>query len=113
MNIYFKTKKTEKNFTEDAKMQKNWGIHITKKLKQRMMEIRASETLEVLCTIPGARCHKLTGKRDNQYAVDLKHPYRLIFEPYHSPMPLLSDGGFDKSKITSILIIEVVDYHGK
>ena len=57
------------------------------------------------------RRHMLTGNRQGQYAVDLAHPYRLVFVPNHDPVPRLDDGGVDLERVTAITIIEVVDYH--
>ena len=44
-------------------------------------------------------------------AVDLVHPHRLVFAPNHEPVPKKCDGGIDLDKVTSIIVIEVVDYH--
>lgn len=44
------------------------------------------------------RCHPLKGNRKNQYAVDLVHPYRLIFEK-------------KESEIQIVNITEITDYH--
>ncbi len=57
------------------------------------------------------RRHELSGNRKGQFAIDLKQPFRLIFEPNHNPIPRKADGGFDLGKITAITILEVEDYH--
>ena len=44
------------------------------------------------------RCHPLTNNRKGQYAVDLVHPYRMIFEKHGN-------------KIQVAHIMEIVDYH--
>lgn len=64
--------------------------------------------LLVLC---GSRRHQLRGDRDEQYAVDLVHPCRLVFEPNHEPLPRRQDGGVDTDQVTAITIIDVIDYH--
>lgn len=112
MDIKFKTKKLSKKCSSKKEMIKEWGPEMAKKLSQRLMEIKAMNTLADLHLLPQAYCHQLTGYRDNQFAVNLKQPYRLIFEPHQDPIPLKQDGGFDLNKITAILIIEVIDYHG-
>jgi proteic killer suppression protein len=53
----------------------------------------------------------LTQDRKGQLAVDLVHPRRLVFEPANDPVPAKADGGVDWSKVTEIVILEVVDYH--
>ena len=55
--------------------------------------------------------HQLKGNRDEQFAVDLVHPYRLVFEPNHDPLPRKEDGGINLEQVTAIKIMEVVDYH--
>ena len=39
------------------------------------------------------------------------HPYRLILEPNHHPIPRNADGGIDTDRITAVFIVDVVDYH--
>ena len=91
-------------------MQKHWGKH-AHRLKQRLVELDAAVTLQDICRTPPAGCHELKGKRKGQLSVDLKHPYRLIFKPDHSPLPRKKDGGLDWDKVTKVMVIEVVDYH--
>ena len=50
------------------------------KIHQRIDEISAADTVEMMIQFHIGRCHALTGSRQNQYAVDLVHPYRLVFE---------------------------------
>ena len=61
--------------------------------------------------LPG-RCHELTGDRAGQLALDLDHPYRLIFMPFHDPIPTKADGGLDWTAVTAVVIVGVEDYHG-
>lgn len=79
---------------------------------RRLDEMADSETLEILCRVH-PRCHPLTGDRAGQWAVDLEHPYRLVFEPADEPLPTLESGGLDKTKIMSVRILDVEDYHGR
>lgn len=62
-------------------------------------------------TLPG-RCHELTGDRKGELAVDLRGPYRLVFEPADNPPPVKEDGGLDWRRVTAVRILEVEDYHG-
>jgi len=113
MKIYFKNNQLAKVCASEKASQKKWGSEITKKLYQRLAEFHAANNLEEICFLPAARCHQLKGKRSGQFAVDLKHPYRLIFEPANDPIPLKPDGGIDRKRVTAICIIGVVDYHGE
>ncbi|MFC2500431.1 hypothetical protein [Selenomonas noxia] len=113
MNIAFKTNKLEKTCNNHQAAIKTWGEQIARKIVQRLNEFRAADTLAVISHLPPPRLHKLKGKREGEYAVDLVQPVRLIFKVDQSPLPLLTDGGVDHSMVTSIMILEVEDYHGK
>ena len=113
MDISFKNTKLEKEFNEGKKLEKVYGILRAKKIRIRLTELRAASTLhDFWPPYKGpSRCHELTGGRKKQLSVDLDHPYRLIFEPNHSPIPLKPDGGLDWKLVTAILIIGVEDTH--
>ena len=49
--------------------------------------------------------------RAGQFSIDVKHPYRLICVPDHNPIPLKTDGGIDRSRVTAILIVGIIDTH--
>jgi plasmid maintenance system killer protein len=84
---------------------------MTRKLQQRLMELKAATCLADISKVPPSRCHQLSGDRDGQLSVDLEHPYRLIFIPANDPIPVTKDGGFDWAKVTEIEIIEISDTH--
>lgn len=114
MDISFKNKRIEQICNNEKVMSKNFDKQITKKLKQRLFELRAASSLDKISHLPPPRLHELDQDRAGQLAVDLKHPFRLIFVPDHEPVPRKSDGGIDRTLISAIKIIEVgVDYHGK
>ena len=71
----------------------------------RLAVFQDAETLaEAPITLPD-RMHQLTSNRDEQYAVYLVHPYRLVFEPDHDPLPRREDGGIDLERVTAITVI--------
>lgn len=45
----------------------------------RIDQLNAAETVEEMINFSIGRCHQLNGNREGQYALDLVHPYRLIF----------------------------------
>lgn len=112
MNIYFKDRKTEKQLSNERESIKAFGADNARKVRTRYAELRAADNLAQIPHVPPARLHALTGNRQGQYSVTVKEPFRIIFEPYNDPIPLTTDGGVDKSLVTDILIIEVVNYHG-
>lgn len=88
-----------------------WGEPNAEKVFLRIAQIRAAATLADLFTVSGARCHALRKDRRGQFAVDLKQPYRLIFEPV-DPLPAEArDGQPDYTLVTAVRLLEVTDYH--
>jgi len=43
--------------------------------------------------------------------VDIEHPFRIVFEPGHNPVPKTEDGGIDLTQVTAIEILSIEDYH--
>lgn len=114
LEITFKTKKLQKICNSDANLRKEFGDVCAKRIRQRLDEIEASDNMMILKKVH-PRLHPLKGdkKKRMQHALDLKHPFRLIIEPDHDPVPLKEDSGFDYEKITVVQIVEAEDYHGK
>ena len=112
MEIYFKRRKDQELFDSERNLGGQFGRENARKSQQRLSELAAAETLEDMRHLTPARCHELTGKRKGQFAVVLKHPFRLVFEPYHDTIPRKKDGGIDRTRVRRIIVLEVVDYHG-
>lgn len=98
MDITFKNKKLEKICTNVKVAEKKYGSAMAEKIDMRIGEISAADTIEMLIKFHIGRCHVLSNNRRGQYAVDLVHPYRLVFEKHG-----------DKIQIAHIM--EIVDYH--
>ncbi len=111
MNILFKSKKLQKVCSDSKVMSRELGEARTRRLQQRLLELRAAESLAEVSHLPPARCHELKGNRKYHFSVDLDQPYRLIFIPSSTPVPLLADGGIDRESIKDVTIIEIVDTH--
>ncbi|NOT60879.1 MAG: killer suppression protein [Acidobacteria bacterium] len=111
MDIDFLDKKLGKQCNEQALLVRKQGAHRAKLLRRRLDEFAALDTLEEIRLLPQARCHELVKNRAGQLSVDLDHPYRLIFEPAHDPIPRNVDGGLDWKQVTAILIIGIEDTH--
>ena len=111
VDIAFRTRKLEKTLNSESELQKAYDGRMAERLKSRLAVLKNARTLADVPSTPPERCHPLKAKREGQYAVDLVHPQRLVFKPNHDPVPRMDDGGIDLNKVTSIIIIEVVDYH--
>ncbi len=98
MDITYKTKKIEKICTNVKAADRTYGKEMAEKIHMRIDEITAADTVEMMIQFRIGRCHPLTNNRKGQYAVDLVHPYRLVFEKHGSEIQIAH-------------IVEIVDYH--
>lgn len=71
---------------------------MTVKLYERLQQISRATSIETLIFLRLGRCHPLYEDRLGQYAMDLIHPYRLIFTQYGNTVDIVE-------------IQEIVDYH--
>ncbi|HFR4756974.1 TPA: type II toxin-antitoxin system RelE/ParE family toxin, partial [Legionella pneumophila] len=110
MDIIFKTKKFQKLCNSEVELIKKFGKTCARKIRARLDDLQAAETLEALRTLPG-RCHGLKGDRKNQLSLDVEQPLRLIFEPSNLDIKRKNDGGLDWSSVNEIRVIGVEDTH--
>jgi proteic killer suppression protein len=111
IEFVWSSRRLEKTCADDLGGRRAWGADNWQLLKRRLASLAAARTLEDMDGLPG-RCHQLHGDRPGTFAMTLWGGYRLVFEPDHDPVPRVTDGGIDRSKVTRILIKEVVNYHG-
>jgi proteic killer suppression protein len=98
LDITYKTTKIKKICTDAKTAEKNFGREMADKIHQRIDEIHAADTVEMLMEAHIGRCHPLTGNRKGQYAMDLVHPKRLVFEKRGNQIQVAK-------------IMDIVDYH--
>lgn len=98
MEVTYKNKRIKKVCTDKSVAQKQYGKRIAVVLAQRIMEIEASESVEMMIKFHIGRCHPLSSDRKGQYALDLVHPHRLVFS-------------VKEEKVQVAEIVEIVDYH--
>lgn len=67
------------------------------KIHQRIGQIEAADSVDLLVQFSVGRCHQLLGNRQGQFAMDLVHPYRLVF--------------VEKDTDIEIQVISIEDYH--
>ena len=113
MYIIFKNNKLEKAANNLAKAVRIFGSVGGKRYIQRIQEMVTVQNLKELMGVPKANCHQLSGNYKGKFALNLEYPYRLIIEPEDGLDQFIENGRIYLEKITSIIIIEVIDYHGK
>lgn len=109
MKVKYRTKKLKKQCEDPKRAQKDYGAAIGNKLTQRIGELIAATSLLDIRNIPSARLHRLQGTRANEYAVDLVHPFRLVFKPILQENVDITE----LERIQVVRIEEVTNYHGK
>ena len=98
LNITYKSKKIEKVCTDAKVSDRTYGKEMSAKIQMRIDELKAADTVEMMVMCHIGRCHALAGDRKGQYALDLVHPYRLIFEKHGNEIQVAH-------------IVEITDYH--
>lgn len=98
MRVIYKSRKLERVCTRRDEAARRYGEEMAEKLQMRIAELEAVDGIETMVRCRIGRCHRLLGKRQDQYAVDLAHPFRLIFERA-------------EAEEATARIVEVVDYH--
>ena len=98
LKIKYRNNQLQKICTNASVARREYGADMARKIHQRIDQIEAAETVEILLLGHIGRCHLLHGDRENQYAMDLVHPYRLIFTK-------------QGERIQIAEIQEIVDYH--
>ncbi len=111
MDIDFARARLKKMFNSGKDLKRAYGDRMVRTIAMRMAVLRRAQTLSMVPVTKPDRRHQLEGNRAGQYAVNLVHPNRLVFEPNHNPMPRKEDGGIDTDQVTAITIIEVINYH--
>lgn len=101
MKIEYRTRKLEKQCTEFKNAQKAYGIEMASKISQRINELMAATSVDMMVQFSIGRCHSLNGDRKGEYALDLTQPYRLIFKIVEH----------DIEVIDVVLVTSIEDYH--
>jgi proteic killer suppression protein len=110
MDIRFDTAKLQKQCNSESSLRKDFGPTMARKIQQRLGELEAATSLEVMRTLPG-HCHELVGNFKGLLAISLVGKERLAFKPDHEPPPAKESGGLNWSKVTKINVVGIGDYH--
>ena len=111
MEISFKTAKLRRIMSSESQLVREFGKENARVIMRRMVILDAADCLADIPTKRPTRRHALSGKRKGQYAIDAKHPFRIVLEPADDPAPICDDGSANLERVTSIRILGVEDYH--
>jgi toxin HigB-1 len=110
LKILFATEKLRLVIESPKEVKKNHGPLTEKKLRARLDDLDAANSMEDVRHLPGA-WEELKGARKGQFSARLDGGLRLIVRSTVQPPPSKPDGGLDWCAIDSVTIIEIVDYH--
>ena len=112
MRITFKSSKFAKAANSESEGNRQWGARAAK-VRQRLLELSAADSLADVSRLPPPRCHQLQQNLDELFAVDISANERLVFRVDHEPIPRKKDGGIDLTKVTAVVVLKIEDYHGQ
>ena len=81
MDVEFQKDQDKKMYENYKKLFRKYGKPRGEIIIKRINELKAAKDLNDISLLPQARFHALMGNYKECYSVDLKHPYRLIFNP--------------------------------
>jgi proteic killer suppression protein len=115
MQLWISNKKLKRAIEDDGECRKRFGAEMAKKVKLRIDALCAAESLaDFWPPYSGPeRCHELKGAQAGTFSVDVKHPYRLLFQPADAARETEEEG--EKQQwlaIRSIEILGIEDTHG-
>lgn len=98
IRISYKSRRLQKVCEDAEAAEKQYGAEMAEKIQMRIDQIRAADSIEMLVRNRIGRCHQLKGNRKEQFAMDLTHPYRLVFRKINE-------------ELIAVEVLEIVDYH--
>ena len=108
LKIKFKDKRIRELCEIQAVCEKKLGSACARKLRTRLSDLEAASRVTDLVA---GNPHPLRGDRLGQFSIALAGGWRLVFIPSHDPYPVYPDGGIDWSRVTSICIEYIGNYH--
>ncbi|WP_193509050.1 type II toxin-antitoxin system RelE/ParE family toxin [Cryobacterium sp. BB736] len=99
MQLDYAERELERQCTDERYMQRKLGAQVAKALKLRIAELRYATEMQDLLLGTG-RWEQLSGDRSGQWSARLTGNWRLIVQP-------------DERDAHTVIVIEIVDYHGR
>jgi toxin HigB-1 len=110
LDILFKSGELQRLCHDDRLAKRALGAASAAKLRTRLDDLSAAANLDYARKLPG-RFHGLKGKDAGCFAMDLHGGHRLVLQPATEPLPLRKDQSLDLSRIATIRVVFIGDYH--
>lgn len=110
MQISYDNRKTQRLFNSQKAILKNFGLPVGRRVMQRLTELEAAQSLQMVSHLPPPRCHELVSANEHVFSVDVSGNLRLLFRPC-GEFSEKEDGGIDLTSVKAVCIMEVKDTH--
>jgi len=110
VEVTFTSDRLKKICESAAERKKRFGEPAAGKLKSRLDDLDAAQSMEDMRQLPG-HWEELRGDRKGQFSCRLAGGLRLVVKPRREPPPTKPDGGLDWRAVDAVTVVEVVDYH--
>lgn len=108
MNVFYKNSKMAKIAEDLRQLTRHFGQN-AKWIAMCLQVLKAVPNLKELIVTPffrRYRCHMLHNDKDGIYSMDVRDPYRVLFQP-KPPVPMKEDGGIDEEKVDSVVVVDL------
>ena len=103
LEIEYKNKKLERQCTIYKEAVRSYGKDMAVKIEQVIGELEAADSVNFLEKHSISRCHALIGNRKGEFAMDLVHPFRLVFEKKENTIEL--------KRVEMVKVTDIINYH--
>lgn len=114
MEIYVRDNKLRRVVEDEAFRKRELGAEMADKLALRLAALVAAESLADFWPPNSGpeRCHELIGDQKGTFSIDLKQPYRLLFESHAETANQEQDEQQRWKSIKAIDVMSIEDTHG-
>ena len=110
MDLLYKNQELGRACSVYQESVRSWGERRAAVVRRRIAQMMAADNLAVLSTLPPLDL--MAGEQPDEFLIDALSPYRLVFAPWHDPIPRRVDGGLDLEQVTTLRILAVKEHRG-
>ena len=110
MEVFFASPKLAKLLRSRRDCAHEYGAENAKLIDIRLQNLSLARNLAEFYSLVSS-LHELRGDRAGQLSFRLRGAWRMILVPADEPPPRKADGGLDWTKIESVVVVSVEDYH--
>jgi len=111
LNIAYRTTKLKKLATTEKELVREFGANVAKAIKLRIATMEATPNLNGIPSDMPTKRHLLKGDRKGQWSIAARDGICICVVPDHDPMPLNEDGSVDLTRVVSVKVVDIGDYH--